>query len=84
MSLECPAIGGARNRPSDDPDAARRRLAASIDGIARFIRVTTRMQSRHRARTGLVAKFGRMADSDGVIDRVVPVKSANLLWRQRP
>jgi hypothetical protein len=81
MSTERPNVGSADHRPKDDPDAARRRLAARIGGIALHLRHDSNAIAA-RARAGLFAKFERMADPDGRLTPEARAKKAKLLLRQ--
>ena len=65
-----------------DPNGAtRRRLAARIGGIALHLRHDSKLIAA-RARAGLLAKFERMADPEGVLDQEARLKRAKLLMRQ--
>lgn len=70
----------ARDRTSD-PGAVRRRLAARIGGIALHLHHDSNAIAA-RARAGLFAKFERMADPEGMLDRETRLKRAKMLMRQ--
>lgn len=81
MASEHPNVGGPRNRSLDDPDAARRRLAARIGGIAVHLRHDSNLIAA-RARAGLLARFERLADPELRLGPEARAARAKLMMRQ--
>lgn len=81
MAFKRATAGGADRRLKDDPDATRRRLAARIGGIALHLRHDSN-QIAARARSGLLARFERLADPELKLGPQARAARAKLMMRQ--
>jgi hypothetical protein len=81
MASERPNVGGPRNRSTADPNAARRKLAARIGGIALHLRHDSNQIAAH-ARAGLLARFERLADPEHRLGPEARAARAKLMMRQ--